>query len=371
MSKQGRINKTRPDWWILLATLSLLAVGLIMVFSASVHVAAYDFDDAYHYLRAQGMAAALGLLGMFLAYHLRMRQLRWLVWPLSLMVLGLLIFMVTSSRVTNIANTLRYLRFGNFGFQPSELCKLVLPLFLARFLSYNMPRIREFKSVFLPALIAVGLPSVLIVAQRDFSSGVVVACTGFVMMFCAGIRSVYLLGTVGIGAFFGAMAVFMETYRLERMSSWLDPWSDPGNTGLQMVQSLLALGNGGLSGVGLGAGGSKWYYLPERHTDFIFSVLGEELGFIGAFLVILLFVLLLWRGLTAAARAEDPFAGLLALGLTASLGVQTLINLGVVTGLLPVTGVTLPFISYGGSSLLVSLTAVGLLLNMSRQTRNT
>jgi cell division protein FtsW len=362
----GTESKTRPDWWILLAAAGLLAVGLIMVLSSSVYVAAYEHDDAYFYLRTQAEAAILGLLMMFLAYHVRMRFLRWLAWPASLLVLGLLLFLAVSNNIDSIGGAERWLFIFGHSFQPSELCKLALPLFLAKLLSDNLPRIREFKKAFVPALLAVGLPSVLIVAQPDLSSGVVVACTGFIMMFCAGIRSIYLVGTLGLGAGLGALAIIIEPYRLERMYSWLDPWSDSSNAGLQMVQSLLALGNGGFSGVGLGAGGSKWYYLPFSHNDFIFSVLGEELGFIGALVVILLFVLLLWRGLMVAARAEDCFAGLLALGLTASLGTQTLINLGVVTGLLPVTGVTLPFISYGGSSLLVSLTAVGLLLNISR-----
>ncbi|MCL1975552.1 MAG: putative lipid II flippase FtsW [Firmicutes bacterium] len=363
MSKK---NKTNPDWWILLATLGLLAIGLIMVFSSSMYVAAYEFDDAFYYLRTQGIAAALGLAGLVFVYHLHIRFLRWLVWPLSLVVLGLLLFMVTSANIPIIGNTLRYMRWGSYGFQPSELCKLAVPLFMAKFLSDNLPRIREFKKTFIPALIGVGLPSILIVAQRDLSSGVVVACAGLIMMFCAGIRGIYLLGTLGLGSALGAIAILIEPFRLTRLYSWLDPWSDSANSGLQMVQSLLALGNGGLFGVGLGAGGSKWYYLPERHNDFIFSVLGEELGFIGALFVILLFVLLLWRGLSAAVHTKDTFASLLALGLTSSLGVQILINIGVVTGLLPVTGVTLPFISYGGSSLVVSLIAAGLLLNISR-----
>ncbi|MCL1816140.1 MAG: putative lipid II flippase FtsW [Clostridiales bacterium] len=363
-------KKTHPDWWLLLATLCLLAVGLIMVFSSSMYVAAYEFDDILYYLRTQGLAAVLGLCCMFVAYNFSMRFLRLVAWPLALVVLGLLIFMVTSSNVESIAGTLRFLRLGDYGFQPSELCKVALPLILAKQLSDNLPRIREFKTAYMPALIAVGLTSVLIVAQRDFSSGVVVACTGFIMMFCAGIRAGYLVGTLSLGGGLGALAIMMEPYRLLRLSYWLDPWSDELGSGLQMVQSLTALGNGGLTGVGLGAGGSKWYYLPERHNDFIFSVLGEELGFIGALLIVLLFALLLWRGLMIAVHAEDTFASLLALGLVSSLGIQTLMNLGVVTGILPVTGVTLPLISYGGSSLLVSLTAIGLLLNISRLTKN-
>ncbi|MCL1905513.1 MAG: putative lipid II flippase FtsW [Clostridiales bacterium] len=363
MSKK---NRSHPDWWILLAALGLLAVGLIMVFSSSMYVAAYEFDDAFYYLRTQGIAAALGLLGMFLAYNVRMRHLQWLVWPFFLIVLGLLVFMVVSTNIPSIGGVRRFMRVLGYGFQPSELCKLAVPLFMAKLLSSGLPRIREFKKSFVPALFAVSLPSVLIVAQRDLSSGAVVAIAGFIMMFCAGIRIVYLMGTVGLGFSLGALAVIIEPYRMNRIYSWLDPWSDSGNAGFQIVQSLLALGNGGLSGVGLGAGGSKWYYLPERHNDFIFSVLGEELGFIGAVFVILLFVLLLWRGLKVAAHTEDCFAGLLALGLTSSLGVQALINMGAVTGLVPVTGITLPFISYGGSSLLVSLIAVGLLLNISR-----
>jgi len=360
-------QKTRPDWWILVAALSLLAVGVIMVFSSSQYVADYKFDDPYYFLKTQVAAAAIGLVCLFLAYFMPIRVTRVFTWPIALVVSGLLVFMALSSNIATIGGAERWLEVGGFRFQPSELCKLALPLVMAGLLSERRLEIRSFKRAYLPAISIIIFASALIVAQRDLSSAVVVAATGFIMMFCAGIRGIYLFGTTVLGFAAGAAAIIMEPYRLERMYSWLDPWSDPLDSGLQMVQSLLAFGNGGLSGVGLGAGGSKWYYLPYAYNDFIFSVLGEELGFIGALFVIMLFIVLLWRGLSAAAQAEDTFASLLALGLVSSIGVQTLINMGVVTGLLPVTGVTLPFISSGGTSLVVSLVAVGLLLNISRK----
>jgi len=364
----ARKQRTRPDWWILVATLSLLAVGVIMVFSSSQYVADYKYNDPFYFLRTQVLAAAIGLVCLFLAYHMPLRLIRAFTWPTALLVLGLLVFMAFSSNIATIGGAERWLGIGGFRFQPSELCKVALPLVMARLLSERRQDILSFKRAYMPSISIIILASVLIVLQRDLSSAVVVAAAGFIIMFCAGINGFYLFGTAILGFAAAAAAIIMEPYRLERMQSWLDPWSDPLDTGMQMVQSLLAFGNGGLSGVGLGAGGSKWYYLPYAHNDFIFSVLGEELGFIGVVFVILLFIVLLWRGLNTAAHADDSFAGLLALGLISSIGVQTLINMGVVTGLLPVTGVTLPFISYGGTSLVVSLAAVGLLLNISRYT---
>lgn len=361
-----RKKKSHPDWWILIATFSLLAVGVIMVFSSSQYAATYEYNDAYYHLKTQCQAAAIGLLAMFVAYRAPLRLMRSLAWPVAALVLGLLIFMAVSTNLTASGGAERWMEIGGFRFQPSELCKLSIPLVMATLLASCQAEIRSFRRAYLPAIIVVGLSSVLIVLQPDLSTGIVVAGAGFIMMFCAGIRGIYLFGTLAAGFAAGVGAIIMEPYRLERVYSWLDPWSDSSDAGFQMVQSLMALGNGGLSGVGLGAGGSKWFYLPARHNDFIFSVLGEELGFIGAVFVILLFVLLLWRGLMVAVHTDDTFASLLALGITSSIGVQTLINLCVVTGLMPVTGVTLPFISYGGTSLVVSLTAVGVLLNISR-----
>ncbi len=358
--------KIQPDWWILIASLLLLAIGIIMVFSSSQYVAVNDYDDAFHYMRTQSLAAAIGLVFMFLAYHIDLNLVKRLTGFISFLVLGVLVFMVVSSNIASIGGAQRWMQVGAFSFQPSELCKVAVPMFLAKLLADRQNKITSFSISFVPALIAIMVPVGLIFLQQDLSTAVVVAAAGFIMMFCAGIRAIYLFGLVGLGLGTGIVAIIIEPYRMERIYSWLDPWSDPSDAGLQMVQSLLAFGNGGLAGVGLGAGGSKWYYLPARHTDFILSVMGEEIGFIGVSLVVLLFCLLLWRGLMVAVHCQNVYGALLALGLTSSIGVQTLMNMGVVTGLLPVTGVTLPFISYGGSSLILSLIAVGLLLNISR-----
>jgi len=194
----------------------------------------------------------------------------------------------------------------------------------------------------------------------------VVAATGFLMMYCAGVRKRFLTGTLVLGAVVVVAAIIYEPFRVNRIMAYLDPWADPTGSGWQTVQSLLALGSGGLSGVGLGSGSSKLFYLPARHTDFIFSVLGEELGFLGCIFVIVVFVLFIWRGMLVAVKMPDKFGSLLALGIICAMSIQAFINLGVVSGLLPVTGVTLPFISYGGTSLAVCLTMAGMLLNLSR-----
>ena len=267
--------------------------------------------------------------------------------------------------VEEIGGAERWLIIGGFRFQPSELAKIILPMALARWMTAHQEEIGSFKTGFLPVCGAIALTAGLILAQKSLSVAVVVGATGFVMMFCGGIRPKYLLSTMGLGIVGVVGAIALEGYRMERIYAWFDPWAYSGDEGWQTCQSLMALGSGGLTGVGLGQGGSKWFYLPARHTDYIFSIIGEELGFLGATFVVLLIAFIVWRGLMIAVKAPDMYTSLLALGLIGFIGIQALVNLGVVTGLLPVTGVTLPFVSYGGTSMVVSLCMVGILLNIS------
>lgn len=357
----------KPDWQLLVYTLLLLSIGILMVFSSSQYFARYEpYNDTYFFLKEQLKFAGIGLVGMFLAYKMNIRAYRQLTYPAGLVVLVLLLFMVLSSNIETIGGAQRWMQIGGFSFQPSELAKIALPMVLARWISDHRDEISSFKMGFLPTLLFTGTAMILILLQKDLSSSVVVAGAGFIIMFCAGVRLFYLGCTAGVGVLGVAAAIIMEPFRLHRITAWLDPRSDPLGDGYQTIQSWLALGSGGFTGVGIGNGGSKWFYLPARHTDFIFSVLGEEWGYIGCVLVILLFVLLIWRGVMVAVRVRNLYASLLAMGLISAFALQTFINLGVVSGVLPVTGVTLPLISYGGTSLIVTLAMMGMLLNISR-----
>ncbi len=340
-----------------------------MVFSASQYFARYaPYNDSYYFLKSQLTNAGVGAVLMLLAYKMDYRLYRKLSYPAYLVVLGLLVFMVLSSQIEEVGGAKRWIEVAGQNFQPSELAKIALPMALAKFMTDHYRSIPDFKGGFLPALGLTGLTAGLIFMQKALSNALVVGTVGFIMMIVSGVRGKYMSGTIALGLAGVGGAIIMEPYRMNRIYAWLDPWSDPQVGGYQTIQSLLALGNGGLTGVGLGSGGSKWFYLPAQHTDFIFSVLGEEMGFLGALFVMLLLVFIIWRGMLVAVRVRNFYASLLAMGMICSIAVQTMINLGVVTGLLPVTGVTLPFVSYGGSSLVVCMVMIGMLLNISRHT---
>ena len=361
-SKQGQ-----PDWWLLIATLILISIGIIMVFSSSQYFAQYKpYYDPYYFLKSQIINAAVGAVAMVAAYKVNYFVYRRVSYPVFGIVIGLLLFMLLSSQIETIGGAQRWLAIGGFSFQPSELAKIALPMALAKFIYTHQDDIADLKRGFLPCIVMIGATTLMILGQKDLSSSLVVASAGAIIMLAAGVRMRYFVALCGAGLAAVVGAIAMEPYRLERVYAWFDPWAYSSDEGWQTVQSLMAIGSGGFSGVGLGSGGSKWYYLPERHTDFIFSVTCEELGFIGAVCMVLLIMFILWRGVMIAVKVPNLYASLLSLGITASLSVQSLINLGVCTGLLPVTGVTLPFVSYGGTSLVISMTMIGMLLNMSR-----
>lgn len=360
-----RLKKGPPDFILFLATLALLGVGLVMVFSSSSITADVEQHNTFYYFKKQLQWAFLGLLSMIIIMKLNYAKLKKLAVPAIVVAVICLILIHTPLGIGAKGST-RWLGIGTYGFSPSELAKICMALFLAKILETKMDHIRSFKNGVLPILAVLALICGLVLAQPDLGTSFVIAGTGFFMLMVAGARWSHLGGISLAGVSAVAAAIIAAPYRFQRVVAFWDPWKYPKDIGFQTIQSLYALGSGGLFGMGLGRSRQKYFYLPEQHTDFIFAILGEELGFIGAALVISLFLLFAWRGYKIAMNAPDTFGHLLAAGITTSIVFQAAINMGVVAGCLPVTGITLPFISYGGSSLFITLSGVGLLLNISR-----
>jgi len=359
-------KRKSPDFLIFFITILLLSVGIIMVFSASAYSSYLSYGDAYYYLKKQLLWALFGLVAMVITMNIDYRRVKryvGIIFIISLVLLLLVLFVGVIKKGSS-----RWLGLGLIGFQPSEVMKLAVVMFMAKSLSTYGGRITSFAKGLLPHLGILGLACGLILAQPDLGTAVAIAGTTYLLLLIAGAKYTHmgLLGALGIGLVL--LAIYLEPYRMERFVAFLDPWKSPSDSGWQTIQSLLALGSGGFFGVGLGRSKQKLFYLPERHTDFIYAILGEELGFIGAFIVLLLFFIFIWRGFRVAVTVKDSYGSLLAAGITLMVALQAIINIGVVTGSLPVTGITLPFISYGGSSLMLSLVGVGMLLNISRYT---
>ena len=362
-------KKTTPDITLLILTFTLLAIGLIMVYSASAVWAEYKFDDSFFFAKRQMLFAGVGIFAMF--FIMNIDYWTWRTWAKVLIIICfVMLILVLIPGVGNVRNGSRsWIGIGAFSVQPSEFMKLAMIAFLAKFLSEKQKVITSFKKGLAPSLGLVFLAFGMIMLQPDLGTGTVMVGTCIVMIFIAGARISHfvLLGLMGVAAFAGL--VVSAPYRIKRITSFLDPWQDPLGSGFQIIQSLFAIGPGGLFGLGLGESRQKFFYLPEPQTDFIFAILAEELGFIGGSLILLLFSLLLWRGIRIALGAPDLYGSFLAVGIIAMVAIQVMINIGVVTGLMPVTGITLPFLSYGGSSLTLMLMAIGVLLNISRYSR--
>ncbi len=359
--------RTSPDFVIIFATLILLGIGIVMVYSASAVFAQNTFHDAYYFTKRQLIFALLGITSMYLMMNVDYWV--WKKWAKAgfIISIGLLVLVLIIGKEVNGSKS--WLGLGSFGIQPGEFAKFGVAAFLARWLSDNQKQIVFFRKGLLPALAIPVACFGLIMLQPDLGTGSVLIGTAILMIFAAGARiSHYVgLGLLGVAGFVGL--ILSAPYRMARITAFIDPWQDPLGAGYQIIQSLYAIGPGGLLGLGLGQSRQKFSYLPEPYNDFIFSIVAEELGFIGGTLVLLLFLLLLWRGMRVAITAPDLFGNLLALGIIGMIGIQVVINVGVVTGMFPVTGITLPFLSYGGSSLTLMLTGVGVLLNISRFSR--
>ncbi|CAM4333033.1 MAG: stage V sporulation protein E [Paenibacillus macerans] len=362
-------SRTAPDFWLMASILGLLAIGIVMVYSAGSVLAFHDYGDSFYFVKRQLLFAVLGLVAMFLMMNFDYRLLRKYAKVGLLICFALLVIVLIPGIGVVRGGARSWLGISSFGIQPSEFMKLGMILFLSYFLSQEDYKITNFAKGLLPPLGVIGLAFGLIMLQPDLGTGTVMLGASLLIVFTAGARILHLAGLAGLGALGFVGLILAAPYRLKRITAFLDPWSDPLGAGYQIIQSLYAIGPGGLAGLGLGMSRQKYSYVPEPQTDFIFSILAEELGFIGGLLVLLLFLILVWRGMRVAMTIDDTFGSLLAVGIVGMVAVQVVINIGVVIGLMPVTGITLPLISYGGSSLTLMLTALGILLNLSRYAR--
>jgi cell division protein FtsW len=358
-------RKLKSDKLLFTATLLLVCTSVVMVYSASAFVAKENSGDPYFYLFKQGTWALLGLVLVPLMMRIDYRTYRQpvVIWT-GLGIVTLALVAVLFGHTRNGAS--RWLLLGGLGVQPSELAKIVVIVFIAALLERRMDRIAEPAYALLPIGVVLGVIVALILREPDLGTSVSIVVIAGVMVFAAGIDYRYVAGVcLAIAPALYVLLAFSD-YRWRRLKSFLDPWSDPLGDGFQMIQSLIAVGTGGVFGRGLMEGVQKLFYLPEPHNDFIYAVISEELGLIGATVVLACFCVITWRGLRIALHAPDRFGAFLALGLTTMIGFQAFFNVSVVLGLLPTKGIPLPFVSYGGSSLLINLLGMGILLNVSQ-----
>lgn len=359
-------HESSMDYVLLTAILILLLIGLVMVFSASSIWADYKLGDSLFYVKRQLLFSVVGLIGIW--FMLKIPYYRWLNSSVLIYVVCVLLlialFIPGVGMVRGGAKS--WIGVGAFSIQPSEFMKLGLILLFAHILPKKQHQLHSVTSGFLPMLLLIFIPFGLMMLQPDLGTGLVFVLTGMLMLFIAGsnIKHFISLGVLGIGGLAGL--IISAPYRINRIKAFLNPWEDPLGDGFQIIQSLYAIGPGGLMGLGLGNSMQKYFYLPEPQTDFIFSVIAEELGLIGGTFILFLFFVIVWRGVLIAIHSQDLSATLLAFGITSMIMIQVMINISVVIGLIPVTGITLPLLSYGGSSLTLTLISLGLLLNLSR-----
>jgi cell division protein FtsW len=358
-------RKLKSDQTLFVATLLLVCLSVIMVYSASAVVAMERYQQPYLFLTKQLMWATLGLAVLWIVMRVDYQMYREpvFIWS-SLAIVAICLIAVMFSPPVN--NARRWFSIGGLGIQPSELAKLAAIFFIADLLERRMQRINELGYGILPIAIVIGALVGLIVIEPDFGTAMTLAVIAAVMIFAAGLSYTYVFGTLLLALPLVAAMAMSAGYRRRRLLTFMNPWEDPLGDGFQIIQSLIAVGTGGVTGKGLMGGVQKLFYLPEPHTDFIFSVISEELGLIGATLVVICFCIITWRGLRVALRAPDRFGAFLALGLTTMVAVQAFMNISVVLSLMPTKGIPLPLVSFGGSSLLINLVGMGVLLNVSQ-----
>ncbi|HBG93688.1 MAG: cell division protein FtsW [Nitrospirae bacterium GWF2_44_13] len=360
------MNKTY-DRWFLLITFFLLGLGALMIYSSTAVVSpAMSKKDVtqFFYFKRHLFTMLLGFAAMFAAYRLRPEALKKTALPLLIFSFLLLVLVFIPGMGISAGGAKRWLRLWPSTFQPSELVKLSMVIFLAKYMSAYNYRTDSFVSFIKPIAI-MAVFQVIFLKQPDFGAAISLGIITLAMLFFSGMKLRYLL-SMAVFALPVVVKLIREPYRWKRVTSFLNPWDDPQGSGFQLIQSFIALGSGGIKGVGLGESKQKLLFLPETHTDFIFSLVGEELGLIGAGIIILLFVMLFVRGIATTNKAKDSFVYYLSFGLSIMIALQALINFSVVTGMIPTKGLPLPFISYGGSALLVNMAAVGILLNLSK-----
>lgn len=361
------VGYRRPDPWLWLPAAVLILLGLLMVLNTTYFLGIEKKGDAFHFFKLHLAHIIAGFAILILLSQFSLAGLRRIVMPIFIVSVVMLVLLYVPGLGLMKGGARRWLRMGPIIAEPSELVKFALVFFLAEFLSKRQERIREFKHGPLAVFLIVGPITLMILKQPDFGSTVMIALILFAMLFAAGARWTHLAaaGSAALGLLI--VQAVAKSYRVKRLTTFLDPWSVARGAGFQLVQSFIALGEGGKWGVGLGAGRQKMFYLPEAHTDFVFAVVGEEFGLVGAAVVITLFLVILFRGMRIAHDEPDPFASLLAVGLTALLSIQALINMAVVIGLIPTKGLPLPFLSYGGTSIIIAMAALGALLALGRR----
>ncbi|MCT1397649.1 cell division protein FtsW [Paenibacillus sp. LC231] len=370
-----------PDFQLLILTLLLVGFGLIMVFSSSSSLAVFNEkfnNDPLHFTKRQVAFAVLGTLVMFVAMNINYKKYKKLFIPVFFLTLMLLILVVIIGSATNGATS--WFNLGKFGIQPTELAKIATIVYLAALITKKGERIRQWKGGFFPVLIIVGIVAGLIMLQPDLGSCFILVATSGLLIYAGGASLKHILGcislvalglvlTLGVGSLFnsgGDQEEASKNYKMGRIEAFMDPFHDESDTGYNLVQSLIAIGQGGVTGAGYGESVQKLHYLPNPYNDFIFSVIGEEFGFIGTAIFLLLYLYFILRGIIVSLRCSDPFGTLTGVGIMGLIAIQAFINIGGVTNTIPITGVTLPFISYGGSSLLVMMLSMGIVLSISR-----
>ena len=354
------------DIWLLLTVFVLIGLGLVMLYSASAVMASQRMAHHFLLVSSQLQKLAIGLVLLVVGLKLDYRWYKRLIYPLFGGALVMLVLVLVPGIGTVQNGAQRWFSVAGFSFQPAEVAKIVAVMYLAYSVSKKGGRMASFSVGFVPHLFMIGLMVALLMKQPDFGSSVILLAMMMIMIFVSGARLFYLSLFAGLGAVGAYIAVSSREYRMDRIRAFLDPWSYREGIGYQISESLIAIGAGGLDGVGLGNGTGKLGYVPELWNDFIGTIVAEELGIIGVLLLVGLFAVFIWRGLKIAMNATDAFGGYLAFGLTAMFGLQAVANLCVVTGLLPTKGLTLPFVSFGGSSLIMAMFATGVLLNISR-----
>jgi cell division protein FtsW len=361
-------NRSLTQSIILFVPVILVGLGIMMIYSASSIYAAERFHDGMYFLKKQALFGLCGIGCMLVMMRVPYSFFKRCAYPLWAVSIGLLVLVLIPGIGVRIGGAVRWLHLGPLSFQPAELAKLSVVILLAYCLAKKEnERIKEFSIGVLPHLLLVVPLCLLIVMQPDFGTCMMIVAMLFIMLFAAGIRKRFVLGLGAAGLIAAGLLIAAKGYRMERLVTFLNPWKDPTGAGFQIVQSFLAFGSGGFLGTGIGRGTQKLLYLPEPHTDFILAVIGEEMGFIGVIFVIGLFVTIMACGIKIAMNSYDLFGTYLALGIIVLIGLQTVINMGVVMGLLPTKGMPLPFISYGGTALLVDMSCMGILLSISVQ----
>jgi cell division protein FtsW len=373
-SGAGRTRLPRMDYPLLFSALALTSLGLVMVASASITLADRELGQPFYYALRQAIYIGAGMLTGAGVYRLRLALVEQVGMLLLLIAFAMLLAVLVPGIGTQVNGSVRWINTGLFRLQVSEPAKLMILIYLASYLARHGEEVRTQLSGFIKPLALLGVAAILLLLEPDFGATVVMLATAMGMIFIAGVRLWQFGGMLGLGGLSLAGLAVSSPYRMERLTTFLNPWADPFNSGFQLTQSLIAIGRGEWFGVGLGASIQKLFYLPEAHTDFVFAVLAEELGLVGVCVVITLYVVLVWRAFliaNQAVKAGNAFASLLAYGIGTWIGLQGFINMGVNMGILPTKGLTLPLMSYGGSSMVVTCAAIALLLRVDYETRCT